>query len=218
VAVKDGRRLIAKLLKADSFGEWGISHQRGFRVADVVASRRTQLLELDEEAYHWMVAQYPVIQARIGKIRALLPRLQLAQARAIRQSQEDPQRIRSVLEEMKATQLSAFAVFSEVKRFDQGLPVMIEGEAADGFYILLSGHLAVITGGAVVGELSEGDVFGEMGLMEGGKRMATIEVVSADAEVLRMSQQNFDALLQTVPAFSFELRTMAAQRHERDHT
>jgi hypothetical protein len=48
--------------------------------------------------------------------------------------------------------------------------------------------------------------------------MATIEVVSADAEVLYMSQQAFDALLQTVPAFSFELRIMAAQRHERDHT
>jgi CRP-like cAMP-binding protein len=218
VAVKDGRRLITKLLKADSFGEWGISHQLGFRAADVVASRRTQLIELDEEAYHWMVAQHPVIQARIGKIRTLLPRLQLARARALWKTKEDPQRIRSVIEEMNTTQLAAFAVFSEVKRFEQGMPVVIAGEAADGFYILLSGSLTVITGGEVVGELSEGDVFGEIGLMEGGKRMATIEVVSADAEVLRMSQQNFDALLQTVPAFSFELRATAAQRHERDHT
>ena len=218
VAVKDGRRLITKLIKGDSFGEWGISHQRGFRSADVVASRRTQLIELDEEAYHWMVTKHPAIQARIGKIRTLVPRLQLAQARAVRKTKEEPERIRSVIEEMNTTQLSAFAVFSEVKRFEQGMPVVIEGEAADGFYILLSGYLRVITGGIVVGELSEGDVFGEMGLIEDGKRMATIEVVSADAEVLYMSQQVFDALLQTVPAFSFELRVTAAQRHERDHT
>jgi CRP-like cAMP-binding protein len=218
VAVKDGRRLIIKLSKADSFGEWGISHQRGFRAADVVAARRTQLIELDEEAYHWMVTTHPVIQVRIGKIRTLLPKLQLAQARAIRLSREEPLRIHSVIEEMNATQLSAFAVFSEVKRFDQGMPVMLEGESADGFYILLSGHLMALAGGKVVGELSEGDVFGEMGLMEGGKRTATIEVVSADAEVLRLSQENFDALLQTVPAFSFELRATAAQRHEMDHT
>jgi CRP-like cAMP-binding protein len=100
----------------------------------------------------------------------------------------------------------------------ESMPVVIEGERADGFYILLSGYLTVITGGAVVAELSEGDVFGEIGLIEEGKHMATIEVVSADAEVLYMSQQAFDALLQTVPAFSFELRIMAAQRHERDHT
>ncbi len=218
VAVKDGRRLLTKLIKTDSFGEWGISHQRGFRAADVVASRRTQVIELDEEAYHWMVTNHPVIQARIGKIRTLVPRLQLAQARAVRKTKEDPQRIRSVIEEMNATQLSAFAVFSEVKRFDQGMAVVIEGEAADGFYILLSGYLTVISGGAVVGELSEGDVFGEIGLIEEGKRTATLEVVSADAEVLYMSQQAFNALLQTVPAFSFELRGMAAQRHERAHT
>ena len=218
VAVKDGRRLITKLSKADSFGEWGISHQRGFRSADVVASRRTQLIELDEEAYHWMVTKHPVIQARIGKIRTLVPRLQLAQARAVRKTREEPQRIRSVIEEMNTTQLSAFAVFSEVKYFAQGTPVVIEGEIADGFYILLSGCLTVITGSATVAELSEGDVFGEIGLMEEGKRMATIEVVSADAEVLYMSQQAFDTLRQTVPAFSFGLRVTAAQRHERDHT
>jgi CRP-like cAMP-binding protein len=217
VAVKDGRRLITKLIKGDSFGEWGISHQRGFRTADVVASRRTQVMELDEEAYHWMITQHPIIQARIGKIRTLVPRLQLAQARAVRNTKEDPQRIRSVIEEMNTARLSAFAVFSEVKRFEQGMPVVIEGEAADGFYILLSGYLRVITGRAVVGELSEGDVFGEIGLIEEGKRMATIEVVSADAEVLYMSHQAFAALLQTAPAFSFGLRVTAAQRHERDH-
>ena len=184
VAVKDGRRLITKLIKGDSFGEWGISHQRGFRSADVVASRRTQLIELDEEAYHWMIIQHPTIQARIGKIRTLAPRLQLAQERALRKTKEEPQGIRSVIEEMKTTKLSAFAVFSEVQRFDQGLPVVIEGKAADGFYILLSGHLTVRTGDKVVSELSEGDVFGEIGLMEGGRRTATIEVISADAEVL----------------------------------
>jgi len=61
-------------------------------------------------------------------------------------------------------------------------------------------------------------VFGEIGLIEEGKRMATIEVVSADTEVLYMSEQAFAALLQTVPAFSFGLRVTAAQRHERDHT
>ena len=38
--------------------------------------------------------------------------------------------------------------------------------------------------GQPVGELSEGDGFGEMGLLTGGTRAATITVVSADADVL----------------------------------
>ena len=71
--------------------------------------------------------------------------------------------------------------------------------------------------GNVIGELSEGDVFGEVGLLEGGKRIATVTVVSADADVLFMSQQNFQVLLQTVPAFSFGIRVIADRRQERDN-
>ena len=218
VSIKDSRGPITTLGKADSFGEWGISHQRGFRTADAVAVRRTQLIELPESAYHWMVAKHAVIQERIGRIRAALPRLQLAQARAMQKSQDDLQRMRSVIEEMNASQLAAFAVFSTIKQLDQGMPIVIEGEEADGFYILLSGHLSVVMGGNKIGELSEGDVFGEVGLIDGGKRTATVAVMSADAEVLFMSHQNFQALLQTVPAFSFDIRAIAAQRQEKDNT
>jgi CRP-like cAMP-binding protein len=44
--------------------------------------------------------------------------------------------------------------------------------------------------------------------------MATIRVASADAEIMFMSRQNFNTLLQKVPAFSFGVRTVAAQRQE----
>ncbi len=131
VAVKDGRRLITNLAKGDSFGEWGISHQRGFRTADVVACRSTQLLEFDEAAYQWMVAEQPVIQERIGQIHALLSRLHRAQVRARQQTQDDPARVRSVIEEMSTSQLSAFAVFSRTRKFHQGTPVVLEGESQD---------------------------------------------------------------------------------------
>jgi CRP-like cAMP-binding protein len=216
VAVKDGRRLIAQLTKGDSFGEWGISHQRGFRAADVVAVQPTQLLEFDETTYRQMVEKYPVIQQRIGRIRALLPRLQLAQMRARQQNPQHPEGSGRIIAEMNASQLSAFAVFCEVKKFNQGTTVVTDGEVADGFYILLSGHLVVVKEG-IIGELSEGDVFGEVGLIEGGRRTATVNVMSADAEVLFMSQQNFQTLLQTVPAFSFGIRDLIARRHEMEH-
>ncbi|MBI3326282.1 MAG: cyclic nucleotide-binding domain-containing protein [Nitrospinae bacterium] len=212
VAVKDGRRLIAKLVKSDSFGEWGISHQRGFRAADVVAARPCQCLRFTEAQFRWLVERYPVILERIGKVRSLLPRLQFAQARARLRAGQDQSGPRSVIADMDTGQLSGFAIFSEVRGFREGQPVITEGDEADGFYILLSGHLAATVGGRVVGELSEGEVFGEMGLLESGKRSATVPVVSADAEVLFMSTQNFHALLHTVPAFSWSIREIAAQR------
>ena len=102
VSVRDGRRVITTLGKADTFGEWGISHQRGFRAADVVADRPTQTIRLSEEQYHWLVGKHPVIQERVSKIRSLLPRLQLAQERARLKAALEPG-ARSVIEHMTSS-------------------------------------------------------------------------------------------------------------------
>src|SRR6266850_1420397 len=213
VSVRDGRRVITTLGKADTFGEWGMSHQRGFRAADVVADRPTQTIRLSEEQYHWLVGKHPVIQERVSKIRSLLPRLQLAQERARLKAALEPG-ARSVIEHMTSIQLSGFAIFSRIKEFKQGQHILVEGDEADGFYILLSGHLAVGTEGQFIGELSEGDVFGELALLEGGTRKANVTVVSADAEVLFMSTRSFQHLLQTVPAFAWGIWETAAGRRD----
>jgi CRP-like cAMP-binding protein len=212
VAVRDGRRHVARLVKGDSFGEWGISHQRGVRVADVVATRDAQGVRFGETQYGWLVEQLPAIQERIGTIRTLLPRLQLAQERARLAGAAGLASRRSVLEYMSANQLSSFALFSRVQTLKAGETVVVEGAVADGFYVLLSGHLTVSAAGHQVGEVSEGDAFGEMGLLEGGRRGATIRVASADAEVLFMSTRSFQNLLDSVPAFAWEIWAIASDR------
>jgi len=215
VDVMDNGRVLARLFKGDSFGEWAISHQRGFRVTDVMARRPTQVMEFDEETYRWLVDKHPSIQQRIGKIRELSSKLEAVRTRARQKSAQDPARMRSVIEDMNSGQLAAFAVFSEVKRYQRWDAVVVEGEAADGLYILLSGHMHVAAGSKTIGELAEADVFGELGLLEARERMATVRVASADAEIMFMSRQNFNTLLQKVPAFSFGVRTVAAQRREK---
>ena len=213
VSVRDGRRVIATLGKADTFGEWGISHQRGFRAADVVADRPSQAIRLSEEQYHWLVGKHPVIQERVSKIRSLLPRLQVAQEHARLKAAREPG-ARSLIEHMTSSQLSAFAIFSGINNFKQGQHIIVQGDEADGFYILLSGHLAVGTESRFIGELSEGDVFGELGLLRGGTREANVTVVSADAEVLFMSTRSFQHLLRTVPAFAWGIWETAAGRRD----
>ena len=214
VAIKDGRRLITKLGKGTTYGEWGISHQRGFRVADVVAARPCRCIQLGEAQYWWLVAKHPVIQDRIAKIRSLLPRIEIAQARMRLKAAADPLTRRSLIAEMTPGQLAGFAIFSEVRTFQRGQAVVVEGAEADGFYVLLSGHLTVHADGRALAELSEGDVFGEMGVLEGGTRQATVSVASADVEVLFMSAYNFQRLLEAMPVFSWEVREIAAHRRE----
>jgi CRP-like cAMP-binding protein len=212
-AVKDGRRLVAPLQKADTFGEWGISHQRGFRVADVVAMSPCQCLRLGEAEYWWLVDRQPSVQERISRLRRLLPRLELARERA-RLRTDGVTEGRSVLEHLTTSQLTGFALFGETRTLLRGSIAVREGDPADAFYLLLSGHLRATVGGRIVRELAEGDGFGEIALLQGGRRTATISVVSADADVLVMRRQDFDTMLATMPAFAWGIWETAAAREE----
>jgi CRP-like cAMP-binding protein len=212
-AVKDGRRLVAPLQKADTFGEWGISHQRGFRVADVVAMSPCQCLRLGEAEYWWLVDRQPSVQERISRLRRLLPRLELARERA-RLRTDGVTEGRSILEHLTTSQLTGFALFGETRTLLRGSIAVREGDPADAFYLLLSGHLRATVGGRIVRELAEGDGFGEIALLQGGRRTATISVVSADADVLVMRRQDFDTMLATMPAFAWGIWETAAAREE----
>jgi CRP-like cAMP-binding protein len=212
-AVRDGRRLVARLVKADSFGEWGISHQRGFRVADVVATTPCQCIRLGEAEYWWLVDRQPVIQERISRLQRLLPRLQLAQERS-RLRTDGVMDGRGILESLTASQLTGFALFAETRIFPRGAVVVREGDAAGAFYVLLSGHLQAAVGGRSVRQLAEGDGFGEIALLQGGRRTATITVTSADAEILVMRRQEFDTMLATMPAFAWGIWEAATTRDE----
>jgi CRP-like cAMP-binding protein len=212
-AVKDGRRLVARLVKSDTFGEWGISHQRGVRVADVVATTRCQCLRLGEAEYWWLVDRQPAVQERISRLRRLLPRLELAQARAHLRAVGGTEE-RGILEHLTTSQLTGFALFGETRTLPRGSVVVREGDPADAFYVLISGHLRAVVGGRTVRELAEGDGFGEIALLHGGLRTATISVVSADADLLVMRRQDFDMMLATMPAFAWDVWEAAATRDE----
>jgi CRP-like cAMP-binding protein len=214
VNVRDGRRVIVTLAKADTFGEWGISQQRGFRAADVVAENPSQTIRLGEEHYRWLVGKHPIIQERLSTIRTLLPRLQLAQGRARLKSGTQPGG-HSVIEGMSMSQLSSLAISSAVQTFKHGQPTLVRADEVDGFYILLSGHLAVAINGRIVAELSEGDIFGEQGLLvEGGASEVDVTAVSVDAEALFVSTPSLQRLLRTVPTFGWGIWETVAGRRE----
>jgi len=64
------------------------------------------------------------------------------------------------------------------QNYDEGEEIVKEGEMDDRFYIIVSGSVAVMRGGVVVGQLDEGDCFGETSYVEGAKRLATIKALT----------------------------------------
>jgi CRP-like cAMP-binding protein len=116
---------------------------------------------------------------------------------------------------MTTRQLAGLAMFGEVRTFERGERIVVEGTASDGFYVLLSGHLSVVAGGWTVGELLEGEIFGEIGLLEGGPRQATVAVASADADALFISTETFRRLLDSLPSFAWGIHEMVEQRRQK---
>ena len=76
---------------------------------------------------------------------------------------------------------------------------MRQGDPADMFYIITLGHAEVLNhrpGGEdlVLGQLGTGEWFGEMGLILGRPRTATVRATS-DVEVMGLDRKNFQELM-----------------------
>lgn len=95
-----------------------------------------------------------------------------------------------------------------------GAVLLAEGEPADAAYLVVSGRLVVSVGGRVVGELSRGDVFGEMALLADEPRAATVTAARAST-VTRIDGAAFSGLLASHPELHRHLSGQLVQRLRR---
>ena len=84
---------------------------------------------------------------------------------------------------------------AEPELFRQGEDVIVCGETRSDVLVVLDGELQVTADGKEVGRRSAGSVIGEMALLLGGVRTATVTVRSRDARVLRLNATQFRELL-----------------------
>jgi ATP-binding cassette subfamily B protein len=104
--------------------------------------------------------------------------------------------------------------------FGFGRVIVREGEEADAFYVLVSGSARAVKageGGAEVplNVLGPGDAFGEVALLEGGTRTATVRA-SSEVEALRLDRGVFQALLRANPEIREYAELSAREHHLRD--
>lgn len=93
----------------------------------------------------------------------------------------------------------------EEKNFAAGATVFSQGEKGDSFYIIQSGAVQVVLNTAggrseVISVLGPQDCFGEMALLSGDPRSATIVAVK-DATVWRLSREDWDELIEKHPTW-----------------
>ncbi|MGZ6804028.1 MAG: MFS transporter [Nocardioidaceae bacterium] len=81
---------------------------------------------------------------------------------------------------------------AEPVRVKAGQLLFAQGEASDAAYLVRSGRLAVVDGDATVAVVGRGAVLGELGLLTGGTRSASVRAVR-DSVLWRMTAEAFRA-------------------------
>jgi CRP-like cAMP-binding protein len=111
--------------------------------------------------------------------------------------------------------LRRIARVSKIARVSAGQFIVREGFTAEAFYILLTGTATVERGGGAPGiGLSRGDFFGELGLLDGAARTATV-IADTDLWAARLPRERFLRLIDRQPAIARGLLTAMAERLRR---
>ncbi len=86
------------------------------------------------------------------------------------------------------------------------------GDAGDALYIVADGDVSVLSSdGQILAMLGAGDVFGEMALLDGSTRKATVKTVGP-ATLLEIDKTGFDMLADSDPALKVQIHHLAQKR------
>jgi CRP-like cAMP-binding protein len=112
---------------------------------------------------------------------------------------------------LSSRQLGRLAGSSRRTTHHAGHEIAKEGEGAMALHILLDGTAEVSVHGSRKRELRAGDYFGEISLIDGKKRSATVTATS-DLHTLAVPHGAFQKLLETEPGFAAGLLKLICAR------
>jgi CRP-like cAMP-binding protein len=110
--------------------------------------------------------------------------------------------------------LRSLAKVTSVAAYDQGAEVVREGSAGSMFFVLLDGRAKVVRGGRTMAHFSPGDFFGEISVLDGGPRTASV-VAETSLRCLRLGAKDFTQVVEKEPLLAVRLLREIAGRLRR---
>jgi CRP/FNR family cyclic AMP-dependent transcriptional regulator len=95
-----------------------------------------------------------------------------------------------LFESLSKRHLKKIASLTSTVDFEAGDVVIQEGEPGDSFFVTVSGQARVLSGGKTLHRLIPGDHFGEISLLDGGMRSASV-IAETPLSLLRLSRSPF---------------------------
>jgi CRP/FNR family cyclic AMP-dependent transcriptional regulator len=99
----------------------------------------------------------------------------------------------------------------ELRMVKAGEVIFSVGDGAREFFVIRSGSVSVRLGNRTLGVLAEGDIFGEMALIDSGPRSATV-VAETDAVIVPVSEKQFLFMVSEAPYFGLSVMRVLVER------
>lgn len=116
-----------------------------------------------------------------------------------------------VMQQFPETEKEVLASFLAPIRVQSGQILCHEGEPGDYFYMIVEGEAQVRKGQTILTTLGPGEIFGEMSLLTGEPRSATVVAVSP-MELYQLNRENFAQVLIRSPHLAWALSRTLARR------
>lgn len=116
-----------------------------------------------------------------------------------------------LFEGLSKRELEAVLASSKVIEVPEGKTIVEEGATGVGFHMILEGEANVKIGGKTRAKLGVGDYFGEMSLLDGGPRSATVEAASP-VTTLSLTSWAFLPLIDDFPSIARKLLVEMSKR------
>jgi cAMP-dependent protein kinase regulator len=180
--VRGGKISLNELKEGDFFGEFGFFAD-GKRHATVEALADTTLLEITKQDLQEIIQGFPSVSQVLFKF---------YKERVLDTLLVNSSIFKSFSPQERKQILGKFTM----EKFPLGATVLQEGASGDSLYIVKKGEVEVFTStpqGAKVslGRLKEGDFFGEISLLTGRPRTASVKVLQP-AELVHLTKRDFD--------------------------
>lgn len=203
VREEDGQeRELARLAHGSFFGEMALLSGAPRTASVESVEEDTQLLEISAPVLSELSREHPQIATALRKF---------CRQRMLSNVMESSSLFRPFSKSDRRTVIEKFRA-REVK---QGDVVIQEGQRSDGLYVVLAGELEVRRQDQVLAQLKEGELFGEMSLLEKTAANASVRALKRTS-LLRLPREAFDALILSHPQILMLISELTEDRRRRN--
>ena len=209
-------KILGDLVPGDILGETALITNRP-RMASARALADSILLRLSRSAFEELLRDKP---DRIKPISALIT--ERGNALHIKRYRPVSAALMKFLKETPAFKGLSTKTLRDIEPglkwlfLPQGDTLMNQGDPGEGMYIVIGGRLAFFSRnerGEIVkqGEFRRGDMIGELALVTGENRSATVRA-ARDSELISITNESFDKILKKSPGTALHMTRVLAQR------